>query len=88
MLETLKNLAAFRLTTRNRKTGLAGKLAKLGIASHLNSGRGVSGKLANAGITLTKAKIGLGVLAAAGLAAGGVAAMRRARAHKSISREW
>jgi hypothetical protein len=45
-------------------------------------------KLANAGFTMDKAKIGLGVLAAAGLAAGGIAAIRRARAHRPVPTGW
>jgi hypothetical protein len=62
----------------------------LGIASHLSSGRGLSGKLANTGITMSKARLGLGVLAAAGLAAGGVAAIRRRRALQNdhVSTQW
>jgi hypothetical protein len=79
MWRTLGDLFAIKLSSSNRRTSGLGKLAKLGVASHLSSGRGLTGKAANASIALSAARMGLGALVMGSVVAAAVAALRGSR---------
>lgn len=77
MIETLRNLTAYRLARSSRRKGFMGTLARLGLSRSVGSGRGFTGTLARAQRGYRTAQLGMGALLGTALVAAGVVAARR-----------
>lgn len=86
-MNLIRNLFGSKIARSSRNNGFFGKLAKLGLAKRVSTGRGLSGKLSRAHIGAKQAGLGFGVLAGLGaLVAGSIFGVKRltsSRSHES-----